>query len=126
MLELPLLSILIVAYKSRDEIGPCLRSLPRALEGRAVEIVVLDNSPGDGAGEIVRQQFPWVVYLPAEHNLGFGRGNNACYQRSRGEFVLFLNPDTISNEAALTHCIAQLRADPRIGLISPRLELADG
>lgn len=126
--ELPLLSIIIVAYKSRDEIRACLASLPRALEGRAVEIVVVDNSPTpeDGVGEIARREFPHVDYAPAPENLGFGRANNLGYARTRGEFVLFLNPDTVCNDAALTHCLAQLRADPRIGLISPRLELADG
>lgn len=126
MPELPLLSIIIVAYRSRDEIGACLASIPRVLEGRQVEIVVVDNSPGDGAGEIVRREFAWVDYVPAETNLGFGRANNIGYARTRGEFVLFLNPDTVVNAAALAHCLAQLRADERIGLISPRLELPDG
>lgn len=124
--ELPLLSIVVVAYKSRDEIGPCLGSLPRRLEEREVEVVVVDNSPGDGAGDRVRGDFPWACYLPAERNLGFGRANNLGYARTRGEFVLFLNPDTVSNAPALTHCLARLRADDRIGLVSPRLELADG
>lgn len=128
MPELPLLSIVIVAYKSREEIGPCLASLPRSLEGRAVEITVVDNSPTDqdGVREIVRRDFPQVNYAAAEANLGFGRANNLGYASARSEFVLFLNPDTVCNDAALTHCLAQLRADARIGLISPRLELADG
>ena len=126
--ELPLLSIVIVAYKSRDEIRACLASLPRTIEGRAVEIVVVDNSPTPeaGVGEIARRDFPHVDYVAAPDNLGFGRANNRGYARTHGEFVLFLNPDTVCNDAALTHCLAQLRGDPRIGLISPRLELADG
>jgi len=124
--ELPLLSVIIVAYKSRDEIGPCVASLPRALEDRAVEVIVVDNSPGDGAGDLLRREFPWVTYLAAEKNLGFGRANNRGYARARGEFILFLNPDTVANEPALAHCLARLHADRRIGLISPRLELADG
>ncbi len=124
--ELPLLAILIVAYRSRDEIGPCLASLPRTLRGRAVEIVVVDNSPGDGAGEIVRTQFPHVAYLAPGENLGFGRANNLGYAHTRGEFVLFLNPDTVCNAAALAHCVARLEEDPEIGLISPKLVQADG
>ena len=126
--ELPLLSIIIVAYKSRDEIGPCLASLPPTLEGRRVEIVVVDNSPGeaDGCGERVRREFPAADYVAAEENLGFGRANNLGCRRARGEFILFLNPDTVCNDEALNHCLARLRTDARIGLISPRLELADG
>ena len=120
------MSVIIVAYQSRDEIGACLGSLPRTLEGRAVEVIVVDNSPGDGTGEIAERDFPGVDYVPAEKNLGFGRANNRGFAHARGEFILFLNPDTVSNAAALTHCLARLHADRRIGLISPRLELADG
>lgn len=124
--ELPLLSIVIVAYRSRDEIGPCLASLPGRIQARVVEVVVVDNSPGDGTGDVVRRDFPGVTYLAAPENLGFGRANNLGYGRTAGEFVLFLNPDTVSNDEALTHCLALLRGDDGIGLISPRLELADG
>ncbi len=124
----PLLSVVVVAYMSRDEIGACLGSLPREIDGRGVEIVVVDNSPGDGAGEIVRTRLPEVKYVAAPANLGFGRANNAGFAHAHpgSEFVLFLNPDTISNEAALAHCIGRLRADERIGLISPKLVLPDG
>jgi N-acetylglucosaminyl-diphospho-decaprenol L-rhamnosyltransferase len=126
IVEPPSLSIIIVAYKSRDEIGPCLASLPRALDGRAVEVIVVDNSLGDGAGGIVQRDFPWAGYIAAERNLGFGRANNVGYARSRGECVLFLNPDTVCNESALAHCVARVCAERDIGLISPKLVLADG
>jgi N-acetylglucosaminyl-diphospho-decaprenol L-rhamnosyltransferase len=120
------LSIIIAAYRSRDEIGPCLDSLPRTLGGRPVEVVVVDNSPGDGAGDCIRRDFPWVQYVPAERNLGFGRANNLGYRHTTGEIILFLNPDTVSNAAALEHCVRRLGAEPGIGLISPRLVRADG
>lgn len=126
MPELPLLSIIIVTYKSRDEIRGCLGSLPRRIGGREVEVIVVDNSPGDGTGEIVLREFSWVDYVAAEQNLGFGRANNRGYARSSGEFVLFLNPDTIVGETPLAHVIGRLQAEPAIGLVSPRLELADG
>jgi N-acetylglucosaminyl-diphospho-decaprenol L-rhamnosyltransferase len=126
MPELPLLSVVIVAYKSREEIGPCLASLPRRLKGREIEIVVVDNSPGDGTDTVVRTDFPHVRYVPAPQNLGFGRANNGGYATTRGEFVLFLNPDTVSNGEALDHCLARLQSDAGIGLISPKLVQPDG
>lgn len=124
--ELPLLSIVIVAYKSRDEIRACLGSLPATLLGRPVEVIVVDNSPGDGVDAIVRAEFPAVTYLPAPENLGFGRANNRGCATARADFVLFLNPDTISNAPALAHCVRRLQDDPAIGLISPKLVQADG
>ena len=122
----PLLSINIVTYRSRDEIGPCLASLPRELADRPVEVIVVDNSPGDGAGELVRRDFPWVRYLAPGENLGFGRANNFGYRHAAGECILFLNPDTIANGAALAHGVRRLQAEPDVGLLSVQLVQADG
>jgi N-acetylglucosaminyl-diphospho-decaprenol L-rhamnosyltransferase len=122
----PLLSVVIVAYKSRDEIAACLASIPHHIDGGVVETIVVDNSAGDGTGEIVRHKFAHVTYIDPGANLGFGRANNLGFQRCHGAFVLFLNPDTVSNLEALTHVIRRLEAEPEIGLISPRLVQADG
>lgn len=122
------LSVLIVAYKSRDEIRACLASLPARLGGRTVEVIVVDNSAGtpDAIGEIVSREFPSVRVITPPGNLGFGRANNLGYQASRGESVLFLNPDTVCRTEALDHCLGRVWSDTTIGMISPRLVLADG
>jgi GT2 family glycosyltransferase len=124
----PVLSVVIVAYRSAAEIRPCVRSLPRELEGGPVDVVVVNNSPGDGVREIVTGASAAARCIEPETNLGFGRANNRGYAAThpQGEFVLFLNPDTVCSGAALAHCLARLRADAGIGLLSPRLELADG
>jgi N-acetylglucosaminyl-diphospho-decaprenol L-rhamnosyltransferase len=115
----PILSILIVAYRSREEIGPNLASLPRQLLGRPVEVVVVDNSPGDGTGALIAERFPGVTYIDPGTNLGFGRGNNLAFARSSGECVLYLNPDTVMDPAALEHCVRRVLAEPDLGLSRP-------
>jgi N-acetylglucosaminyl-diphospho-decaprenol L-rhamnosyltransferase len=120
------LSILIVTYKSLNEIRDCLNSLPQRIEGKLVEVVMVENASHDGIGTLVRSEFPWVVYLEAEENLGFGKANNLAFEQARGEFVLFLNPDTISNESAYMHCLRRLQAESDIGVISPKLVMLDG
>lgn len=125
--RLPILTILIVAYKSRDELPGCLGSIPPMLRGCVIEIVVVDNSLNiDGTGEMIARDFPRVIYLNPGTNIGFGRANNLGSEHSRGEFLLYLNPDTVCNHDALAHCLDRLCAEPTIGLISPRLERADG
>jgi len=121
-----ILSVLIVTYKSRDEIEACLASIPRRLQGRAVEVIVVENASGDGIGELIRGKYPWVTYMEPEGNLGFGKANNLAYEVASGEFILFLNPDTISSEACYLHCIQRLQGDRGIGVISPRLVMLDG
>lgn len=125
--DTPLLSVIIVAYQSRGELPACLASIPRQIAGRSVEVVVVDNSrDADDTAAWVRQEFPWVECIVPDTNLGFGRANNLGFRRANGECVLFLNPDTIVNEPALAHCANRALAEPDLGLISPRLELADG
>ena len=124
--SLPILSVLIVTYKSCDEIRACLRSIPCTLLGETVEIIVLDNGSGDGMGKIVREEFPAVSYIESPVNLGFGKANNIAYERACGEFVLFLNPDTVASEKVLSHCLQRLKSDPETGIISPKLVMLDG
>jgi GT2 family glycosyltransferase len=122
-----LLAVVVVAYRSRDEIAACLGSLPREIGGRAVEVVVVDNSLDvDGTGAAARAAYSEVYYVMPEENLGFGRANNLGYARTSAECVLFLNPDTVCDAAALAHCVARARAESEIGLISPKLVMADG
>lgn len=122
----PILSVLIVTYKSRDEIVDCLSTIPRTLQGRPVEVIVVENHSGDGIGELVQGQFPWVRYYDAGANLGFGKANNIAYEYASGDYILYLNPDTISNEPSYVHCLERLQADPTIGIISPQLVMANG
>jgi len=122
----PILSIIIVAYKSRDELPACLGSLAGVLLDRPVEVCVVNNSPGDGVAEWIAREYPAVRFIEPGTNLGFGRASNLGYRAMAGECVLFLNPDTVSNPAALEHCLRRVQAEPELGLISPRLELADG
>ena len=123
----PILSVVIVAYKSRSELPGCLSSIPSMLHERAVEVVVVDNSlDADGTGAWMRIEHPRMTYINPGENLGFGRGNNLGASRVRGECLLYLNPDTVCNAQALEHCVERIRRERDIGLISPRLELADG
>jgi GT2 family glycosyltransferase len=122
----PILSVIIVAYQSRDELPGCLTALPRALHGRPVEVCVVNNSAGDGGAVTAQRDFPWVQWIEPGPNLGFGRANNLGFGATTGECVLFLNPDTVCSAPALEHCLGRVLAEPEIGLISPRLELPDG
>jgi N-acetylglucosaminyl-diphospho-decaprenol L-rhamnosyltransferase len=125
-IQRPYLSVIVVTYKSRGEIDDCLGSIPAQLRQGPVDILVVDNASGDGLAEYVRGQYPHVTVFGATENLGFGKANNIGYERSAGNYVLFLNPDTISNRTALEGCLERLEADPAIGIISPKLMMANG
>ena len=79
------------------------------------EVIVVDNASTDGTAEWFAgaTQFPGPVrYHRNPRNLGFGNANNAGARLSRGEYLLFLNNDTLVQPGWLTGMLRTRRSDP--------------
>jgi GT2 family glycosyltransferase len=88
----PTLSVLIVAYESRDDLQ---RTLPALLPelGDGDELIVVDNNPGDGSAEAVRELAPRARVMAMGRNTGFAGGANAGAEAASGDLLVILNPD---------------------------------
>jgi glycosyltransferase involved in cell wall biosynthesis len=87
-----LVSILIPAY--RERFFDAALTSARAQTYPAVEIVVLDDSPGEAIEVAVRQAADARVrYVRNPRRLGFHGNFTACFEQARGEYVKFLNDD---------------------------------
>lgn len=120
----PLISIVIVTYKSRGFIDRCLAPFHDRPD---LEIVVWENASGDGLPDHVRKHFPRVQLFESDENLGFSRGNNRAFAYCRGRYILLLNPDAFVDEVATVDALAKyLDTHPEIAACGPRLVHADG
>lgn len=116
------LSIVIVSHNTCALLDDCLQSLARAaVPAGGMEIIVVDNASRDGSAQMVREKYPEVCLLVCEQNLGFAAANNRGTAVSRGEYVLFLNSDTVVEERALVEPLAYLRAHPEVGSLTAKL-----
>ena len=70
------IDVAIVSYRSRELLRSCLESLRVAEPTGGTRVYVVDNSSDDGTVEMVRAEFPGVVLIPSERNLGFGAATN--------------------------------------------------
>lgn len=126
----PLLSIVIVSWNTRELLAQCLHTVADELaanfEPDTVETFVVDNVSSDGSVEHVRQHFPWVRVIENRSNAGFAAANNQAIARSRGRYVLLLNPDTRILPGALRQLIDFLEANPHAGAAGSRLLNPDG
>ena len=87
-----------------------------------IEVIVIDNaSPDDNPG-IIKERFPWVTLILNAENLGFAGANNEGIQRSRGDYILLLNNDTVVTTGFLEPLIRKMQSDPLIGAISPKIK----
>lgn len=88
----PTLSVLIVAYDSRDDLTKTLPALLPELE-EGDELIVVDNKPGDGSAEVVRRLAPAARLVETGRNSGFAGGCNAGAEAASGDLLVILNPD---------------------------------
>ncbi len=104
----------------------CLESLLDRPQGVTLEVVVADNASADGAADMVARDFPEVVLIRNAANLGFARANNQAADRARGQYLFFLNNDTVVPEGTLGRLVDFAQRFPDIGIIGPRLRDRDG
>ncbi len=91
------------------------------MEGLDAELIVVDNHSVDGSLDYLVPLFPQVRFLPNQQNLGFAKANNQALPFCKGEYVLFLNPDTLVPEDTLQKCLAFIRSDAKTGALGVRM-----
>jgi GT2 family glycosyltransferase len=88
----PTLSVLIVAWNSREELA---RTLPALLPelGEDDELIVVDNDSADGTPDAVAGLAPSAQLVRSGGNAGFAGGCNEGGRVARGDLLVILNPD---------------------------------
>jgi GT2 family glycosyltransferase len=89
----PLVSFIVVNWNTRDYLRMCLQSIPDSCVRFSYEIIVVDNASVDGSATMVQTEFPEVILVPNNRNLGYSVGCNQAVKISRGNYLAFLNPD---------------------------------
>lgn len=121
------LSVIVVSYNTRQLLDDCLASLYAAdAPPGGMEIVVVDNASADGSAAMVAGKYPAVTVLACAENLGFSAANNRGSAVARGEYLLFLNSDTVVAADALTRPQAYMRDNPHVGALTVRLVYPNG
>jgi GT2 family glycosyltransferase len=103
-----MLSVVIVTFNSAECLARCLDSL----SGARAEIIVVDNASADDSVGIARQRGAGVI--ANSQNLGFAAACNQGARAAGGEYLLFLNPDTVLL-GGLPEMIGALERDPMAG-----------
>jgi len=88
-------SIIIVNYNTKTLLADCIKSIKEQTKNIEYEIIVSDNGSSDGSKELICTQYPDVIYIENNKNLGFGAANNAGLNKAQGKYVFYLNSDTL-------------------------------
>jgi GT2 family glycosyltransferase len=80
------------------------------MENMEGEIFVVDNNSTDGSNLFLRDKFPEVNFIWNTENEGFAKACNKALRQASGEYILFLNPDTVVPEDCFEKCIAFIQS----------------
>lgn len=100
------LSVIIVSYNVTHFLEQCLHSVHASGSGIDTEIFVVDNASVDGSIQMVKEKFPGVKCIENTENQGFAKANNQAIRKSKGDYILLLNPDTIVETDTFSKVIA--------------------
>jgi GT2 family glycosyltransferase len=98
-------SIIIVSYNTRQLLINCIDSIYKQTSEVQFEIIVVDNNSKDRSVNEIQKRFPKVIIIESKENLGFGKASNLGSKIALGDFLFFLNSDTIlfNNAVKLFH-----------------------
>ena len=116
----PKVSILIPGYGQVRHTLNCLASLAEAPPRCAYEILVIEDASGDPQVPELRE-VEGVRLIENASNLGFLSSCNAAARQAQGEYLYFLNNDTIVEKGAIDDLVAFAEATPDAGLVGSRL-----
>ncbi|MBC7827759.1 MAG: glycosyltransferase [Chitinophagaceae bacterium] len=129
-------SVIIVSYNVKYFLEQSLCSVKNAIdqcsmangklkpEESHAEVIVVDNNSSDGSLQYLQSKFPFVRFISNHENTGFARANNQALQQAKGQFILFLNPDTILPGNFFSTCIPAMENAPGIGALG--VQMIDG
>lgn len=120
------LTIIITSWNVCHELVECLHSIDRNPPSFDYQVIVVDNNSSDDTAEVVKQDFPEVELIINDKNLGFAAANNVGLQKSKGEYILFLNPDTILKPDCLDILIDFMDKNGDVGVCGAKLLNLDG
>lgn len=116
----PLISIIIPHWNGIDVITECLESLQKATYSN-LEIIVVDNNSTDDSVNHIRKSFPKVIIFENERNEGYAGGCNRGSEIAKGEYLLFLNNDTVHQPNWIEPLVYLLEESPQIVSVQPKL-----
>jgi len=145
------LSIITVSYNTKDLTLQTLETAIQEINSSKLlkdqtEIFVVDNDSKDGSPKacedlLKKLKFPHYKVFANKENLGFARANNQATEVAKGEYIILLNSDTITQKGGLSLLVEAMDKNgisektanssssgsfDKLGIIAPTLLNPDG
>lgn len=114
------LFVIIVTYNGKQWYDRCFGSLRKST--LPITTIVVDNASNDGTAEYIKKDYPEIVLIESDKNIGFGQANNMAmrYALDCGcDYVFLLNQDAWVEPDTLERLVSIHKRNPEYGIVSP-------
>jgi GT2 family glycosyltransferase/glycosyltransferase involved in cell wall biosynthesis len=118
----PKISIVLITFNNLEYTKSCIESIFTYSRYPNFELILVDNHSQDGTIEYLKElksRKPTVQVILNEENKGFAGGNNLGLKVAEGEYIVFLNNDTVVTRDWLYALMSVIKKNPRLGMIGP-------
>lgn len=124
------LSVIILTYNSEKHIIRCLESLLEVLgvqlDAGEIQVLVFDNKSTDNTPQVVKDfithgKIKNVDIFKNDTNDGFAKGINTASKHAKGEYLLFLNPDTEVMNDKIFEMIGQFDKGQKVAVVGGKI-----
>jgi len=121
------LSIIIVSYNVEEYIISCIQSIYKhSKSNNTFEIIVVDNNSSDNSVDKIKNEYPQINLIKNRKNYGYSVAANQGAIESKGEYILFLNPDTLLIENSIDILIKKAKSIKELFILGPALISKEG
>jgi GT2 family glycosyltransferase len=115
-----MLSVIILQYNNSHLTKTAIESFEDWCDCEH-EIILIDNASPDIESRRQAQVLKNVHFIQNSINEGFGKANNQAAKIAKGNILLFLNNDTVSQSDFVTPVLEMFKHNPSIGVLGPQL-----
>lgn len=119
-----LASIIILTYNSGNDIDDCIRSILNQTY-KNIEIIAVDNASTDNTVKLLKSQYPEVNVIETGANLGYAAGNNVGIEKAKGDYIIVINPDTVTDPDWLSELLKPFETNPDVSITVSKILLFD-
>ena len=116
----PIVSIIIPHWNGIETLSECIDSLLKSTFG-SYEVIVVDNASSDGSQAWIKESHPHIKLVENDRNYGYAGGCNRGADKASGEFIVFLNNDTIQKSDWLHYLVKLMQKDNTIAAAQPKI-----
>ena len=124
------ISIITVNYNGLNDTCALIDTIP--FDEYSLEVIVVDNASREDEASVISERYPQVKVIRSNKNLGFAGGNNLGIKAALGDYLFFVNNDTLFfrgtrcevRGAGIDSLIKRLKSNPNIGAVCPKIRFA--